>query len=98
MNTDGSSGIDSSDDIDNSSSNGGSSSSSSESGAEDEEADDSEAEEEMTELHRACKLGLLQQVQELLDEGQSVNLATPGAQLTPLHIASKHGKVDVVHA
>lgn len=45
---------------------------------------------------RACKLGLLQQVQELLDEGQSVNLATPGAQLTPLHIASKHGKVDVV--
>ncbi|WIA40349.1 hypothetical protein OEZ86_013715 [Tetradesmus obliquus] len=35
-------------------------------------------------------------VQWLLDEGHDINQTTPWARLTPLHIASQHGRVGVV--
>jgi hypothetical protein len=45
----------------------------------------------------ACKLGLAQLVQQLLEEeGHDVNSTTEGTQLTPLHIASKHGHEHIV--
>jgi ankyrin repeat protein len=35
-------------------------------------------------------------VQQLLESGHDVNSTTEGTQLTPLHIASKHGHEHVV--
>jgi ankyrin repeat protein len=49
-----------------------------------------------TAAHRACQLGLSQLVQQLLEAGHDVNSATEGTQLTPLHIACKHGHEHVV--
>lgn len=44
----------------------------------------------------ACKQGLSELVQQLLEAGHDVNSTTADSQLTPLHIASKHGHEHVL--